>query len=134
MVSQAAWRNDGCPILARFLRKGGIPRNRPVTLLHLILLLAWWVEGFSVCVRLDFVLRGGTKFRGFSREAAQECSPQRQLWVNSEKRASPEGAQDEFSRTLFSAAINGIGIVVIAALAAEGRPFHTAPLSPPLNG
>lgn len=48
-----------------------------------------------VCAsELDFHGCSGMTFTGFSRDAAQECSPWRKPWVADGKPASPEGAKE----------------------------------------
>ena len=59
-------------------------------------------QRFSVCVRTRFFASRWNQVLWFSREAAKECSPRRKPWVESGKGASPGGAEEYFSRILFS--------------------------------
>src|SRR5580700_5729595 len=75
------------------------------------------------------LMRCHPKAAQFSREVAKECSPRRKPWVECGRLASPEGAEDQFSRTLDSREVPTKGPIQLASTTAKA--CTTSPLLKP---
>ncbi len=91
------------------------------------LVARWMNQSFRVCLRTQFSNEQRNGTAGPQPQSGARLQPRAQALGESDKRASPGGAKDRFSRTHLSASLNGLFSVTDCVARLFFRPFRAMP-------